>query len=251
MIEFDAVYAIWLREALVFLREKERIISSIISPLLWLFVFSIGMGSSFTSPTGSYQTFVFPGIIVMTMLFTAVFYGLYIIWDRKLDFLKEVLVAPASRSSIFVGKALGGVTNTMVQAIILLIVGAIFILPISIMQAVYVIPLLLLIAFSMASLGLIIGANLRSEEGFGLASNIVIWPLFFFSGSLFSVENLPPILKTLSLIDPITYAVDAIRIVLLGAGAFPMVYDIGILVAFAAVTGVIGLISFGDLQQAK
>jgi len=251
VIEFDAVYAIWLREALVFLREKERIISSIISPLLWLFVFSIGMGSSFTSPTGSYQTFVFPGIIVMTMLFTAVFYGLYIIWDRKLDFLKEVLVAPASRSSIFVGKALGGVTNTMVQAIILLIVGAIFILPISIMQAVYVIPLLLLIAFSMASLGLIIGANLRSEEGFGLASNIVIWPLFFFSGSLFSVENLPPILKTLSLIDPITYAVDAIRIVLLGAGAFPMVYDIGILVAFAAVTGVIGLISFGDLQQAK
>ncbi len=251
VIEFDAIYAIWLRETLVYLREKERIISSFISPLLWLFVFSIGMGSSFTSTTGDYQTFVFPGIVVMTMLFTAVFYGLYIIWDRKLDFLKEVLVAPASRASIFVGKSLGGVTNTMVQAVVLLVVGAIFILPISILQIIYLIPLLLLIAFAMANMGLIIGANLRSEEGFGLAFNIIIWPLFFFSGALFSVENLPPILKTLSLIDPITYAVDAIRIILLGTGAFPMLYDIAILGIFAIITSILGLISFGNLQQAK
>lgn len=251
MVEFDAIYAIWLREAKVFIREKERIASSIISPLLWLFVFSVGIGNTVDMQNISYQSFVFPGIMIMSMLFTAVFYGLYIIWDRKLDFLKEVLVAPASRSSIFLGKALGGMTNTLVQAAVLLVIGAFFILPISILQLAYLIPLLVLIAFSMVNLGLIIGSNLRSEEGFGLASNVVIWPLFFFSGALFSVENLPPILKDITALDPITYAVDALRTVLLGSGAFPLSTDIGVLMAFAAVTGVLGIISFGHLQQVK
>jgi ABC-2 type transport system permease protein len=251
VIELEAVYAIWLREAKVYMRERERLVSSVISPLLWLFVFSVGVGGGIAVEGADYQAFVFPGILLMAMLFTAVFYGLYIIWDRKLDFLKEVLVAPASRSSIFLGKALGGITNAMVQAIILLIIGAIFILPISLVQLAYVIPLLLLIGFSMASMGLVIGANLRSEEGFGLASNVIIWPMFFFSGALFPLDNLPLILKQLSLIDPITYAVDALRTVLLGTGAFPMYYDLGILVLFAVVTGALGLISFGNLQQAK
>ncbi len=251
MIELDAVYAIWLREAKVYIREKERLVASIISPLLWLFVFSVGVGGEISGQGADYQAFVFPGILLMSMLFTSVFYGLYIIWDRKLDFLKEVLVAPASRNSIFLGKALGGITNAMVQAVVLLIIGALFILPISPMQLVYLIPLLLLIAFSMASMGLVIGANLRSEEGFGLASNVIIWPMFFFSGALFPLQNLPTLLKQISLVDPVTYAVDAIRIVLLGTGAFSIYYDIGVLLLFAVVTGALGLISFGNLQQAK
>ncbi len=251
VVETGAVYAIWLREAKVFVREKERVVASVVSPLLWLFVFSTGIGSTVVGNGQQYQAFIFPGIIVMSILFTSVFYGLYIIWDRKLDFLKEVLVAPASRSSIFLGKALGGTTDAMLQSLVLLVVGAIFIMPIDPLRLIILLPLLALIAFSTASLGLIMGANLHSQEGFGLVSNFVMWPLFFFSGALFPLQNLPGFVKDLSLLDPITYSVDAIRFVLIGTSAFPLQTDISVIAAFAAVAGVIGVISFGNLQQAK
>ncbi len=251
VLELGAIYAIWLREAKVFVREKERVVASIISPLLWLFVFSTGIGSTVVGSAQQYQAFIFPGIIVMSILFTSVFYGLYIIWDRKLDFLKEVLVAPASRSSIFLGKALGGVTDAMLQSFVLLVVGAIFIVPLDPLRLLALIPLLALIAFSTASLGLIMGANLHSQEGFGLVSNFVMWPLFFFSGALFPLQNLPGYVRDISLLDPITYSVDAIRFVLIGTSAFPLYTDIAVIAAFAAVAGILGVISFGNLQQAK
>ncbi len=251
MVEFDAIYAIWLREAKVYIREKERVIASVISPLLWLFVFSTGIGGSVAGANGNYQAFVFPGILVMSILFTSFFYGLYIIWDKKLDFLKEVLVAPASRSSVFIGKAMGGVTDAMVQASVLLIVGAIFIMPVNLASLAYLIPVLLLTSFSTASLGLFIGANMTSQEGFALVSNFVMWPMFFFSGALFPLQNLSGVLRDISLIDPVTYAVDAIRVVLLGTGVFSLYYDVGVLLAFAAITSIIGVIAFGNLQQTK
>jgi ABC-2 type transport system permease protein len=251
VVEFDAIYAIWLREARVYLREKERVVASLVSPLLWLFVFGIGIGASITGITGNYQQFVYPGILVMTILFTSFFYGLYIVWDKKLDFLKEVLVAPASRSSIFVGKALGGVTDAMVQAAVLLVVGTIFIVPLSLTSLLYLIPVLLLTSFSTAGLGLFIGADMSSQEGFTLMSNFVMWPMFFFSGALFPLQNLPGVLKAVSLIDPITYAVDAIRVILLGNGAFSLQYDVGVLVIFAIITSILGVIAFGRLQQTK
>ncbi len=251
VVEFDAVYAIWLREARVYVREKERVVASIISPLLWLFVFSAGIGGTVTMGSDGYQAFVFPGILAMSILFVSFFYGLYIIWDRKLDFLKEVLVAPASRSSIFLGKALGGVTDAMVQAVVLLVVGAIFIMPIGPVQLLYLVPVLLLTAFSMASMGLFMGAKMRTQEAFSLVSNLVMWPMFFFSGALFPLQNLPAYLKDVSMIDPLTYGVDAIRSVLLGSGAFPLYYDVAVLCLFAAITGGMGLFAFGDLQQAK
>jgi ABC-2 type transport system permease protein len=251
VVEAGAIYAVWLREAKVFVREKERIVASVISPLLWLFVFSTGLGSTVVGDGQSYQKFIFPGILVMSILFTSIFYGLYIIWDRKLDFLKEVLVAPASRSSVFLGKALGGLTDAMLQSLILLAVGAVFIFPLDPLRLLLLIPILLLISFSTASLGLVMGANLHSQEGFGLVSNFVMWPLFFFSGALFPLQNLPSIVRDVSLLDPITYAVDAIRSVLLGSSSFPFATDIAVLVAFAAVTGALGIISFGNLQQAK
>ena len=251
MVEFDAIYAIWLREARVYIREKERVIASIVSPLLWLFVFSTGIGGSVAGAGASYQAFVYPGILVMSILFTSFFYGLYIIWDKKLDFLKEVLVAPASRSSVFLGKALGGVTDAMVQAAVLLIVGAAFIVPISPMALLYLIPVLLLTSFSTAALGLFIGADMTSQEGFALVSNFVMWPMFFFSGALFPLQNISGLLRDISALDPITYAVDAIRVVLLGTGAFPLYYDVGVLAVFAAISAALGLTAFGNLQQTK
>jgi len=248
-----AIYAVWKRELLVYLREKERLVSSFISPLLWLFVFGTGIGGGVYAGDGgaSYQAFIFPGILTMSVLFTSVFYGLYIIWDRKLDFLKEVLVAPISRSSIFLGKALGGVTDAMIQGVVLLAIGSLVILPIHAIDLLAAFAILFLLTFFTTSLGLIIGANLHSQEGFAVISNFVMWPMFFFSGALFPVSTLPAYLRIVSDLNPLTYAVDALRFVLLDQSQYPLYLDIGVLVGASIVLGAIGIVTFGRLQQAK
>ena len=139
-IELGKLYAVWLREFIVFLREKSRIIASTFTPLLWLFVLGAGFGTIATNPTAisgtghiasgggvgsgvDYQRFIFPGIVSMSIIFSSVFFGSYIIWDRKFDFLKSVMVAPVSRTTIFIGKTFGGMTTSLMQAAILLVVG--------------------------------------------------------------------------------------------------------------------------------
>src|ERR687888_966072 len=119
----SALYAVWLREFKVFLRKRSRLIASIFAPLLWLFVVGSGLGSADSSVGVDYQKFIFPGIISMSVIFSSVFFGSYIIWDRKFDFLKSVMVAPVNRDTIFVGKALGGMTTSLVQVSILLLVA--------------------------------------------------------------------------------------------------------------------------------
>ena len=120
----DQLYALWLREFKVFLREKSRLIASIFTPLLWLFVIGSGLGSTGPDIGPNYQQFIFPGIVCMSVIFTSVFFGSYIIWDKKFDFLKSVMVSPASRTTVFFGKTLGGMTTSLIQAAILLLVGA-------------------------------------------------------------------------------------------------------------------------------
>ena len=251
--ELYAIYAVWKRELLVYIREKERLVSSFVSPLLWLFVFGSGIGGGVYAGGGTenYQSFIFPGILTMSVLFISVFYGLYIIWDRKLDFLKEVLVAPISRSSIFLGKTLGGVTDAMIQGVILLVIGSLFILPVSPVNFLAALAILFLLTFFTTSLGLIMGANLHSQEGFALVSNFLMWPMFFFSGALFPVSQLPDVLKAVSDVNPLTYAVDALRFVLLGQSTFSIYLDVGVLALSSVILGIAGVITFGDLQQAK
>lgn len=123
-LELNGVLAIWYREWKVFLREKSRIVASIANPILWLVVFGGGLGSSVSIPGVDYQAFIFPGILAQAVLFTSIFFGVYIVWDRKIDFLKEVLVAPISRTSIFVGKVIGGATDSVIQSLLLLLIGA-------------------------------------------------------------------------------------------------------------------------------
>ncbi|MGI0049869.1 MAG: ABC transporter permease, partial [Nitrososphaera sp.] len=119
------IYALWLREFKVFMREKSRLIASTFTPILWLFVIGSGLGATnpSTMPGVDYQQFIFPGIVAMSIIFSSVFFGSYIIWDRKFDFLKSVMVAPVSRGSVFVGKTLGGMTTSLIQAAILLAIG--------------------------------------------------------------------------------------------------------------------------------
>lgn len=245
MSEIEGMYAVWLREAKIYVREKERLISAVISPLLWIFGFGGGLGSTVESISGfPYQTFIYPGIMVMTVLFTSLFYGVYIIWDRKLDFLKEVLVAPVSRASVFAGKMLGGATDAMVQAVYLIIIGFFISIPFTPLVIVEAFLMLLLISIAMVSIGLVIGANLKSPEGFSLVINFVMWPMFFFSGALFPVDNLSPWLSAVTYVNPLTYGVDAMRGIILGINHFSILLDTGALILFAVIMMEIGILSF-------
>ena len=245
MSELEGIYAVWLREAKIYVREKERLVSAVISPLLWIFAFGAGVGSTVDVIQGySYQVFIYPGIVVMTVLFTSLFYGVYIIWDRKLDFLKEVLVAPVSRASVFAGKMLGGATDAMVQVIFLLIIGLFINIPLTPLIVIKAFLMLLLISVAMVSIGLVIGSNLQSPEGFSLVINFVMWPMFFFSGALFPVSNLASWLSAATYINPLTYGVDALRGIILGINQFPIYYDVGIMLVFSAIMMGVGILSF-------
>ncbi len=245
MSEIEGIYAVWLREAKIYIREKERVISSIVSPLLWIFAFGAGVGSTVENIQGyTYQVFIYPGVVVMTVLFASLFYGVYIIWDRKLDFLKEVLVAPVSRASVFAGKVLGGATDAMIQVVFLLIIGLFISVPLTPLIIINAFLMLLLISIAMVSIGLVIGANLKSPEGFTLVINFVMWPMFFFSGALFPVSNLPGWLAAATYINPLTYGVDAVRGIILGIHQFPIYLDAVVMILFSLIAMGAGVWSF-------
>jgi ABC-2 type transport system permease protein len=251
IVTIEKIYALWLREFKVFLREKSRLVASTFTPLLWLFVLGIGFGSVASLPAANsfeYQKFIFPGIVCMTAIFTSVFFGSYIIWDRKFDFLKSVMVAPVSRGTIFVGKALGGMTSSLIQAAIILVIGTLIGISYSPLGTIETIVIILLLSFTLTSLGLAMGSYMQSLEGFQMIVSFVVFPLFFLSGALFPLDKLPQWLTILTSIDPATYAVDAMRFAMLGIGNKPFALDIVILVGFAIGLGAFGSYSFGRMK---
>ncbi|MFA5357691.1 MAG: ABC transporter permease, partial [archaeon] len=229
MGELKGIYALWYREFKVFQREKSRVIASIINPILWFLVIGGGIGS-FVSLNGvNYQAFIFPGVLMQSALFSSVFFGVYIVWDKKIDFLKEVLVAPLSRTSIFVGKILGGATDTLIQLAILMLVGYAFTasgmlsgLTFNLFTVLLAMGILFISIVGLVSIGLIIGSQMESPEGFQLIMSFLVFPLFFLSGALFPIDNLPAWLGPIVFVNPITYAVDGLRWTLLGASTFPL-----------------------------
>lgn len=252
-LELGKLYSLWLREFKVFLREKSRLGAAIFTPLLWLFVFGGGLGSSLSSFSNNsnidYQQFIFPGIISMSVIFSSVFFGSYIIWDKKFDFLKSVMVAPVSRTTIFIGKTLGGMTTSIIQVAILLVVGlflGIQYTPISLLS---ITAIILLLSFALTSLGLAIGSYMESLEGFQLIVSFVVFPLYFLSGALFPLEKLPVWLSILTSIDPATYAVEALRISMLGIpGRMSFSVDMILLIISTIVLGIIGILSFKRMK---
>jgi ABC-2 type transport system permease protein len=264
-VELGKLYAIWLREFKVFLREKSRLVASIFTPLMWLFVIGSGLGSVVSNPSAlstvvystagevgseiDYQQFIFPGIICMSVIFSSVFFGSYIIWDRKFDFLKSVMVAPVSRTTIFIGKTFGGMTTSIIQAAILLVIGLAIGMHYTPFSIVTIAVIILLLSFALTSLGLTIGSYIESLEGFQLIVSFVVFPLFFLSGALFPLNNLPGWLSILTMVDPATYAVDALRSTILGiTGKNPFVVDIGILLVCVIALGTIGMLSFRKMK---
>jgi len=255
MSELKGIYALWYRETKVFLRERSRIISSIINPLLWLLIIGGGLGQAVEFSGINYQTFIYPGILIQTALFSSVFFGVYIVWDKKIDFMKEVLVAPMRRTSIFVGKILGGSTDTLLQVLILFVIGFIFMIG-GIMPSLHLTPFSVLVSLAfllvatvgLVSVGLILGSQMESPEGFQLIISFLVFPLFFLSGALFPITNPPAWLAPFIFVNPVTYAVDGIRGVLLGISRFPLLFDFALVCLFAFVMILIGTYAFKKMK---
>ncbi|MFH1259723.1 MAG: ABC transporter permease [Elusimicrobiota bacterium] len=241
------IYALWYREFKVFLAEKSRIASSIFMPLFWYFIFGSGVGSISSVP-GNYQHFIFPGFLAMTIIFTALFNGAYIVWDKKIDFLKEVLVAPPSRTTIFIGKMLGGITDALLQAYILLFIGIFIHIPFTPKSFALSMLMLFILAAGLVSLGLIIGSFMESMEGYGLISSFIIYPLFLLSGALYPLDKLPRWMKILTHLDPATYAVDGLRRIIIGTSSMSLTTDILIVLSFDIVMILIGTWAFSRMK---
>jgi ABC-2 type transport system permease protein len=256
MSELKGIYALWYREFKVFLRERSRVISSIINPLLWFFIIGGGLGATLAYGPIGYQTFIYPGILIQTALFSAIFFGVYIVWDKKIDFMKEVLVAPMRRTSIFVGKIFGGSTDTLIQIMILLVIGIglsftgflhIHFTAINILAS---IAFLFVTTVGLCAIGLILGSQMESPEGFQLIISFLIFPMFFLSGALFDINTLPSYLAPFVLFNPVTYSVDGVRGVLIGGGTarFSPWFDFLVISIFSIIMVLIGTYAFKKMK---
>jgi ABC-type polysaccharide/polyol phosphate export systems, permease component len=222
----------------------------VITPVLWLVIFGSGLRFSLNIPGFNYQQFLLPGIIAQTLLFTAMFLGISVIWDRQFGFMKEILVAPVGRVSIFAGKMLGVGTSAMIQGLIVIALGFIIGIPLSLYAVGLAIPLMLIITVGLVCIGLIIASLMTSLESFGTIVTFVNMPMFFLSGALFPVTNLPSWVQWIFYINPLTYSVDALRSVMIPGwnSISPLQYDILIICVFDAVVITIGTYLFSKRQ---
>lgn len=242
------LYALWYREFRVFTREKSRVFASIALPLFWYFIFGNGVGSMAGSDPVTYQHFIFPGFLAMTIIFTGLFAGAYIVWDKKIDFLKEVLITPLNRTTVFFGKSIGLMTDALIQSYFLLFVGIFLGMPYTVGSLAAAMGILFIFANGLISLGLIIGSFMESPEGYGLISSFIIYPLFLLSGALYPLDKLPGWMQVLTRIDPATYAVDALRYVILGKSSIPLSVDIAAILAFDVLMAIVGTWAFKRLR---
>lgn len=244
MNNLRAVYSIWLRDLIRYRRDKYRVISSLAQPALFLFVFGNGLARGLSMSVekaggGSedYVTFIFPGILGMTLLFTSIFTAVSIVWDREFGFLKEVMVAPISRWAIAVGKALGGSSVAVLQGIFVLLMAPLLGLSLSPWVMLGLLPLMFLISISLTSMGIVIAARMESMEGFQMVLNFLVMPLFILSGAMFPLKNLPAWLQFLTRINPLSYGVDALRGIMLGPSLaeFSVAFNVTIIAIFASI----------------
>jgi ABC-2 type transport system permease protein len=246
----SAIYILWLRELKRYIRSRAQIVASLGQPLLYLLVLGFGLGPVFQKAgNGSYLQFVAPGVIGMTILFTSIFSGIAMLWDRQFGFLKETLVAPVPRIQIMIGRTLGGATVAVIQGTLILAVCLIAgfrpahwsLFPLAFV-------FMALIATVFASLGTALGSILQDMQGFQLIMNYMVLPIFFLSGALFPLTNLPRALAIITRMDPLTYGVDALREVLIAQTHFGLPWDASLLLLFAAAFVSLGAYSFSKIQ---
>ena len=232
-MQLNAVLTIAWREILLYFRNKGRVIGTLGAPLFYLVALGFGLNAVLNVNGTSYFSFLVPGIIGMIILFQSVFSGLSVITERQFGFLKEMLVAPISRSTIVLGKALGNALTASAQGIIVIAIA--FFLGFSFPQPLAfpaVLAVMLLTGIGFASLGLALAAKIFDPSAFPAIINFIIFPIFLLSGAIYPLESAPPWLQGIALIDPLTYSVDALRGFLLGLNHFPIELDIAVLLAF-------------------
>ncbi|HJY08748.1 MAG TPA: ABC transporter permease [Bryobacteraceae bacterium] len=246
----SAIYILWLRELKRYVRSRAQIAASLGQPLLYLLALGFGLGPIFQkSGHGSYLQFIAPGVIGMTVLFTSIFSGVALLWDRQFGFLKETLVAPVPRITIMIGRTLGGATVAMIQGVLVIVVCLIAgFRPVNLAAVPLAFGFMLLIAVVFGALGTAIGSVLQDMQGFQLIMNFLVMPIFFLSGALFPLANLPKALGIVTSIDPLSYGVDGLRGALIGVSHFGLAIDLSVLCILAAIFLGIGSFLFSRIQ---
>ena len=245
----QAIYILWLRELKRYFRSRARMIGSLGQPLLFLLALGFGLGPVFQrAGQGNYFQFLAPGVISMSLLFTAIFGGIQVIWDRQFGFLKETLVAPVPRISIMLGKTLGGATIAVIQGCIVFLLTLLLGFHPYIASLPLMLLFMILIAIFFTGVGIAIASTLQDIQGFQIIMNFLVQPLFFLSGALYPLKNLPKVFAMITAIDPLTYGVDGIRGSLSGVSHFGFSYDILILGILTIITLSVGAFLFSKIQ---
>src|SRR3989338_3976712 len=244
------LYVMWLRQLKRYWRSKPRMIGMLGLPLLFLVALGFGFGPIYQKAGGGdYMQFLAPGVTAMTILFAAMFSDIEVIWDRQFGFLKETLVAPVSRLQIMLGRILGGATVAVIQGIIVLAISLLVGFRVS---DLILLPLALffmfLIALLFTALGTAIASMLEDMQAFPLIINFIIMPLFFLSGALFPIENIPRALEITLNLNPLTYGIDGLRASLNGASHFGLGLDLGVMVVVTLIISLIGTYSFERIE---
>jgi ABC-2 type transport system permease protein len=211
--ELRAIRVVWKRELIRFSRDRLRILTSLIQPFLFLFVLGTGIGTLASAGTHgvNFKTFIYPGVLCMAVMFTAMFSAASIVWDREFGFLREMMVAPVRRSSIVLGKVAGGATVAAFQGLIVIAIAGLVEIPYNIGLILELFGLSLLVAFAITAFGVMFAARINQMQSFMALMQMVVMPMFFLSGAMFSVAALPQWLAVLNRLDPLTYAVEPMR----------------------------------------
>jgi len=246
----SVVYEMWLRQLKRYWRSKARIIGSLAQPILFLVALGFGFGPIFQAAGGgNYIEFLAPGIIAMSILFTAVFNGIEIIWDRQFGFLKETLVAPVSRYKIMLGRTLGGATVATIQGIIVLLISLVIgFTPYNFMMVLVALIFMFLIAILFTAFGTAVASRLEDMQAFQLIMNFVVMPLFFLSGALFPLTSLPGALTIVTKLNPLSYGVDGVRSALTGISHLGVFMDFTVLISISFLMTIIGSYLFSKIE---
>jgi ABC-2 type transport system permease protein len=247
----DIVYTIWLRNMKRFLRSKSRIVGSIAMPLFFLLFLGVGLNSVVQLPGlgESYIVFLIPGMVAMSVLFTSVFSGIQIIWDKQFGFLKETLVAPVSRLEIMSGQTLGGATTAVIQGSLILILSVFVGFPLSNPVGFLIaLAFMVLIGISFTAFGIAIASRMDDMTGFQLIMNFVVFPIFGLSGALYPISSLPAWMVPLTLLDPLTYGVEGIRYGLTGVSQINPLVCGAVIGGFTLVMTILGAFLFRKIR---
>ncbi|MBS1808116.1 MAG: ABC transporter permease [Acidobacteria bacterium] len=246
----SAIYILWLRELKRYTRSRAQVIASLGQPLLYLLVLGFGLGPVFQqSGNGSYIQFVAPGVIGMSVLFTSIFSGIGLLWDRQFGFLKETLVAPVPRTTVMIGRTLGGATVATIQGALIFVVCLLAgFRPVHWSSVPVAFLFMILTAIVFGGLGTAIGSLLQDMQGFQLIMNFLVMPIFFLSGALFPLTNLPKILGAVTSLDPLSYGVDGLRGALIGISHYGFLTNVSVLSLVAILFVAIGGYFFSRIQ---